>query len=317
MKILVTGANGFIGSYLIRSIAELPNHDPIALVHQSHNSSFKNIRTFHFDINSNENWKGLLEGIDVVIHTAARVHILNDSAKNPLIVFRAINTIGTLNFAQQAALSGVKRFIFLSSVKVLGEETPSGTRFSEKSPTFPKEPYAISKKEAEDGLLDLSEKTNMEVVIIRPPLVYGPGVKGNFRDLMNLLRWRIPLPLAAIDNKRSMVSLENLVNLIIICIDHPKAVNQSFLVSDNEDISTPELLNNLGHIMNYPVYLFPLNLNLLEIFATCLGQKKNIQRLKSSLQVDISKTRDLLCWRPPLSLNEGLIRVCEHKKFEQ
>jgi nucleoside-diphosphate-sugar epimerase len=218
---------------------------------------------------------------------------------------------GTLNLARQAAERGVQRFIFLSSVKVNGEQTLSGKQFAAQDKAVPVDAYAISKWEAEQGLLKIAQESRMEVVIIRPPLVYGPGVKANFLAMMRWLHKGLPLPLGAIQNKRSFVALDNLVDLVVTCLDHPAAANQVFLAGDGEDLSTPELLRRLGLALGSPARLLPVPVPLLKSGAALLGKSDMAQRLCGSLQVDISKARTLLGWSPPISVDEGLRRTAQ------
>ncbi|SDY00901.1 Nucleoside-diphosphate-sugar epimerase [Pseudomonas kuykendallii] len=264
------------------------------------------------EIGADTDWRGALERIDAVVHCAARVHVMRDTSSDPLAEFRQVNVNGTLNLAEQAARAGVRRFIFISSVKVNGEGTESGKPYLADSPPAPLDPYGISKMEAEQGLRALASETGMEVVIIRPVLVYGPGVKANFRSMMSWLSKGVPLPLGAIHNSRSLVALDNLVDLIVTCIDHPNAANQTFLVSDAEDLSTTELLQRMGRALGKPARLLPVPAPLLRAGATLLGKGAVAQRLCGSLQVDISKTRELLGWTPPVSVHEALRRTAEH-----
>jgi UDP-glucose 4-epimerase len=228
--------------------------------------------------------------------------MMRDTSKDPLAEFRKVNTGGALNLARQAAAAGVRRFIFLSSVKVSGE---TGF-FREDDVESPRDAYAMSKFEAEQGLRSIADETGMEVAIIRPPLVYGPGVKANFQALMRAICKGIPLPLASIDNRRSLVAIDNLVDLIVTCIDHPAAANEIFLVSDGNDLSTPELVRRIARTMGRPARLIPMPPPLLIAAAAVLGRRDTAERLISSLQVDITKARELLGWRPPLSVDEGL-----------
>lgn len=225
-----------------------------------------------------------------------------------------MNVAGTLNLARQAASAGVERFVFLSSIKVNGEQTRPGQRFNPDDQPVPEDPYGMSKWEAELGLRKVAEESGMEVVIIRPPLVYGPGVKGNFASIQRLVARGLPLPLGAIHNKRSLVALDNLIDLIITCVDHPAAANQVFLVSDGEDLSTSELLRRVGSAMGRPARLLPVPSALIYLGATILGKKAIAQRLLGSLQVDISKARDLLDWDPPISVDEGLRRCLKENQ---
>jgi len=247
----------------------------------------------------------VVSNVDVVVHLAARVHVMRDAARDPITEYRRVNTEGTLNLARQAATAGAQRFVFLSSVKVNGE---TGS-FRESDVPAPSDAYGLSKYEAEQGLKEIAAETGMAVVIIRSPLVYGPDVQANFRALMRGLALGIPLPLAAVDNRRSLVGLDNLVDLIVTCIEHPAAANETFFVSDGEDLSTPQLISRLARAMGRPARLIPLPPTLLTTGAMLLGKRDVAQRLLGSLQVDISKARRLLGWSPPVSLDEGLTRT--------
>jgi len=242
------------------------------------------------------------------VHAAARAHIMKDDAVDPLAEYRRVNVAGTLNLARQAAAAGVKRFIFISSIKVNGERTSKGQPFSSHDAASPEDCFGIAKHEAEQGLRELSTETGMEVVIIRSPLVYGPGVKGNFASMIKLVGKGLPLPLGAVHNKRSLVALDNLVDLITTCIDHPGAANQTFLVSDGEDISTTKLLQGVAQAMGKPSRLIPVPASVLQFAATLLGKKAVAQRLLGSLQVDISHTQKCLNWTPPFTVKQGLQR---------
>jgi nucleoside-diphosphate-sugar epimerase len=307
-KILVTGASGFIGRALldflrgeawdvlgtVRGAAELTRE----LVHAP-------------ELSPTSNWREVLADRNIVVHTAARAHVLKETEKDPLAVFRMVNTEGTLNLARQAASMGIRRFIFISSIGVNGAFTPLGQSFTEHCSPAPHNPYAISKWEAEQGLRHIARETGMEVVIIRPPLVYGSGVRANFHIMMQWLQKGFPLPLGAVHNKRSLVGLENLVDLIITCLDHPAAANQVFLAGDGEDLSTPELLCRLGLALGKPARLLPVPASLLKAGAALLGRRDIAQRLCESLQVDISKARNVLGWNPPISVDEGFRRTAK------
>ena len=255
-------------------------------------------------------WGPTLVNVDVVIHLAARAHVMRDTAMDPLAEFRRVNVQGTLNLARQAAAVGVRRFVFVSSIGVNGAESFEQP-FAAEDEVAPHSPYAVSKFEAEQGLQVLATETGMEVVIIRPPLVYGPGAPGNFGSLMRWLQLGIPLPLGAIHNQRSLVALDNLVDLIVTCLTHPAAANQTFLVSDGEDVSTTELLRRMGQAMGCPARLIPVPASVLKAAAALLGKRDMAQRLCGSLQVDIQKTRQLLGWNPPLTLDQGLKKAAE------
>lgn len=311
-KILVTGASGFIGSHLLARITT-KDFQPLAVLRSSSNKIFSDIPSITIaDLSYDTDWSQAMEHVSVVIHTAARVHVMSDRSVNPLAEFRKVNVDGTLNLARQAATAGVRRFIFVSSIKVNGEGTPVGKPYFADTQAAPVDPYGISKMEAEQGLRTLAAETGMEVVIIRPTLVYGPGVKANFLSMMRWLYKGVPLPLGAIDNRRSLVSLDNLVDLIVTCINHPSAANQTFLVSDGEDISTTELLRRMGLALGKPARLLPVPSQLLKAAATVLGKQAFSQRLCGSLQVDISKTRELLDWTPPVSVDEALHSAAKH-----
>lgn len=311
-KVLLTGCTGFVG----RSVLTRLCRDGEAVIACSRTEMLKAPSAAEYmqvaDLDSNTDWTLVLSGVAVVIHCAARVHVMNDTSSNPLTEFRQVNVDGTLNLARQAAAAGVRRFIFISSIKVNGEGTDVGAPYHADAQPAPADPYGISKTEAEQGLRALADETGMEVVIIRPVLVYGPGVKANFLSMMRWLHKGVPLPFGAIDNSRSLVSLDNLVDLIVTCIDHSAAANQTFLVSDGEDLSTTDLLRRMGTALGKPARLLPVPSRLLEIGAAMLGKQALAQRLCGSLQVDISKTRELLNWTPPVSVNEALRKTAKH-----
>lgn len=306
MKLLVTGASGFIGQAVA---AEVSRNLPYQLRVSTRNGAYEIFGSFEvvaIDLSIDAVWAEAVRGIEVIVHTAARVHVMNDSSDDPLTDFRRVNVAGTLNLARQAVAAGVKRFIFISSIKVNGESTPLGQPYSADALVAPIDPYGISKHEAELGLRKIAEETGLEVVIIRPVLVYGPGVKANFLSMMQWLYKGIPLPLGAIHNKRSLVAIDNLVDLIVTCIEHPAAANQTFLVSDGEDLSTTELLRCTARALGVSARLIPVPIAVLQGFARIFGKKDFAQRLCGSLQVDISKTRELLGWSPPVAVDEAL-----------
>ncbi len=308
---LITGATGFVGASVInRLIAD--GLFPVAAVRKRPIICPTECSVVEVgDLEPNTDWSGALIGIQSVVHTAARVHVMKDPSANPLTEFRRVNVEGTLNLARQAALAGVHRFIFVSSIKVNGEQTKIGRPFTEKDMANPLDPYGISKYEAEVGLRLIAKETGMEVVIIRPVLVYGHGVKGNFLSMMCWLHKGIPLPLGAINNLRSFVALDNFVDFIVTCLHHPAAANQLFLVSDGADISTTQLLQYTASAMGVNSRLMPLPAIIIQVAAKLLRKSEVAKRLCGNLQVDISKAHKLLGWVPPISLREGLRRTVE------
>ena len=308
--ILVTGATGFVGQAFVDLLVSQGKHS-VRVALRREGSSWPDTveRAYVEDLAPDNAWAKALGGVKVAVHAAARVHVMQDKSSSPLAEFRRVNVQGTLNLARQAAAAGVRRFIFISSIKVNGEATQLGQPFTADDAPAPLDAYGVSKMEAEQGLREIAAQTGMEVVIIRPPLVYGPGVKANFAAMMRWLRRGVPLPLGAIHNQRSFVALGNLVDLIVTCLTHPAAANQTFLVSDGEDVSTTELLRRMGEALGHPARLIPVPAGLLKLAATLLGKPDVAQRLCGSLQVDIEKTRRLLGWSPPISLDEGLRRA--------
>ena len=308
-QVLVTGGQGFVGNALAQCLLAVGLSVRVSTRQMLINTGHRIKRVQATDLNSETNWFPALQEIDVVVHCAARVHIMKDTAADPLTAFRAVNVGGTLNLARQAADAGVKRFVFISSVKVIGESTQTGRAFTEDDAPNPQDAYGQSKYEAEHGLSQLSANTGMEVVIIRPPLVYGPGVKANFADLICAVQHGWPLPLGAVHNQRSLVALDNLVDFIVTCITHPQAANQTFFVSDGQDLSTTELVRGMAEAAGVPARLLPLPVWALQAGATLLGKGDAVQRLCGNLQVDISKARNYLGWVPPVSVEEGLRRA--------
>jgi len=372
MNILITGANGFIGKalckrmladgYQVRGAVRGQEKTEVGCLRSDVGKEQKSEvrdqkngkrrtevgeRVMVGDIGQETDWSEALDGIDTVVHLAARVHVMRESAADPLAAFRLVNVAGTERLAWQAAEAGVKRLVYLSSVKVNGERTGDrgqrsevrgqekaevgsqksevrGRRsevrgrecelkevFSEKDVPCPQDPYAVSKWEAEQILAEISSATGMEIVIIRPPLVYGPNVRANFLRLLRWVNKGVPLPLGMVNNRRSLVSLDNLLDFLITCIEHPAAAGETFLVSDGEDLSTPALIRRIALSMNIPARLIPVPVCLLRLGGSLLGKKSEVDRLCGSLQVDIGKAKGVLGWKPPLSVDEGLGETVE------
>jgi nucleoside-diphosphate-sugar epimerase len=304
--IVLTGANGFIGKSVHAAL--LAAGRPVVALSRAGGNGLIQIGS----LTQTTEWGPTLKTAGCVVHLAARVHMLNDKASDPLSEFRQVNVDATLHLARQAARAGVKRFVFVSSIKVNGETTVAGQCFHDDDAPQAVDPYAISKLEAEQGLREVSNATGMEVVVIRPPLVYGPGVKANFATLMKWISRGVPLPFGAVtENRRSLIAVENLADLIVCCTAHPRAANELFLASDGEDLSTAELIRRIGIALGRPARLLSVPVAVLEAVATLAGKKEFAQRLLGSLQVSSDKARDVLNWRPPLSTTEGLVRATQ------
>lgn len=315
MKVLVTGASGFVGSATCARLV-VQGMDVIGTVRHLPARSLSGVDyRIVGDLEANTDWRDALTGVDAIIHCAARVHVMQETAADPLVAFRAVNVVGTKQLARQAAAARVRRFVFLSSVKVDGEG--GSVAYRETDLPAPQDAYGSSKYEAELGLREIAAETGIEVVMIRLPLVYGPGVKANFQALMRALVRGIPLPLGAIHNRRSLVALDNMVDLIVTCIEHPAAANETFLVSDGEDLSTTELIRRLARAMCRPARLIPMPKTALMACATLLGKRELAKRLCGTLTVDITKARKVLGWTPPVSVDEGLRRTVEHYLQQQ
>jgi len=311
MTILLTGASGFVGNAILKNAQQ--RGLKIRPVYRSIDSAKKKPYAVVVpELDDAADWSQALQGIDVVIHAAARAHIMREEAIDPLAEYRRVNVEGTLNLARQAAAAGVRRFVFISSIKVNGEVTAPGNPFTAGDSPAPEDAYGVSKAEAEEQLKLLVQESRMTVTMIRPPLIYGPGVKGNFASLISWVRRGLPLPLEGVTkNRRSLVGLDNLVDLILVCSYHPKAANQIFLISDGEDLSTTELLRKIGKALGRPPRLHWVPAGVISFMAGLLGKKMIAQRLLSSLQVDMSKTCELLDWKPSVAVDEGLRRAVE------
>jgi len=305
VKVLVTGANGFVGSAVLDRLRR-DGHAVRAAIRTA-TTLPPDVERTAGDLHPVRNWSDSLHRVDVVIHLAARVHVMREAVAEPLDEYRRVNVDGTVNLASAAAAAGVRRFVYVSTLKVNGE----AGRFTESNQPEPTDPYAQSKYEAEVALRRIGSERRLDVVIIRPPLVYGPGVQANFRVLMRAIARGVPLPLGAIRNQRSLVGIDNLVDFIMTCLAHPAAANETFLVADGEDLSTPDLVRRLARAMGRPSRLFPVNPSLLRLGASLCGRQDIVDRLVESLQADITKARTRLTWSPPVSVDEGLVRATQ------
>lgn len=305
-RIFVTGANGFIGRHLCENLSKkgFVVYGSVRKQNQIDNIAIHK----HFvidNIGPDTNWGTAVHGCDTVIHLASRVHVMHDTSLDPLAAFRLVNTAGTKQLASEAAAAGVRRFVYVSSIKVNGEST-SDRPFTAEDIPAPEDDYAQSKYEAEMCLREIESKLGLEVVIVRPPLVYGPGVKGNLQRLMWLIEKGIPLPFASIINSRSLVGIDNLCNLLIHCVESRSAAGNTFLVSDGNDVSTPELLHMIGEEMHKPVRLIRFPRKLLQQVMSIIGYSSEFEKLSNSLQVDINNTCELLGWSPDKTTIQGI-----------
>ncbi len=315
MRVLVTGANGVVGNALLQQLVARGEVDAVAGLRRADafaNNQLSCEQRVFGDLAAASSNADSFRGIDVVVHAAARVHVMREAVADPLATFRAVNVDGTLHLAAAAAKAGVKRFVFISSVKVNGEETLPDRAFTAADKPCPLDAYGVSKWETEQALQAFCEQAGMQWVIVRPPLIYGPGVRANFQRLMGGLARGVPLPLGGLDNKRSLVALDNLVDLLVICLAHPAAANQIFMVSDGDDISVAELARRLAVVLQRPARLLPVPRYWLRTSLEWLGRGPDAQRLCSELCVDIAKNQSLLGWRPPHSVENALRETAEH-----
>ncbi len=307
-RVLVTGASGFVGRALVDRLQSCPDVEVVAGIRQP-GTALEGASLVLGNLEDCRFSAGQLQGITQIVHAAARVHVMHERSTDPSAAFRRVNVDASVYLARAAAAAGVRRFVYISSIKVNGEASIPGKPFTAAAAPFPVEPYGVSKAEAELRLADVARETGIELVIVRPPLVYGPGVVANFRSMMRWLRRGIPLPLGQIDNRRSLVALDNLVDLLVRCLEHPAAPGNTFLVSDGEDVSTSELLLRLGTSLGRPARL--LDGRYLEILLMATGKHALHQRLFGSLQVEIEETRSLLDWAPPVSMELALQRTAD------
>ena len=306
MNVLVTGANGFVGGALCKRMVADGWHvrGTVRCTKQAASLPAGVEIVQVKSIGADSDWLDALNGVDAVVHLAARVHVMNDIVADPLSAFRQVNVAGTERLARIAAISGVKRFVYISTIKVNGEE--EYTPYTEQDIPKPKDPYGISKWEAEQALYETAKKTGLEVAILRPPLVYGPGVKANFLTLLKLVQSGFPIPLLNIDNHRSLIYLGNLVDAIVTCITHPNASGQTYLVSDGESVSTPELIRRVASALGSPAHLIPFPLFLMRFAGMLIGKLPSVNRLLGSLSVDSAKINRELGWTPPYTMAQGL-----------
>ena len=310
-KVLLTGASGFLGKSIAQCLGKSGNTELASVFRGSTNSVANSFCVG--DIDGTTDFSAALLGQDVVIHTAARVHVMRDKSSDPISEFRKVNVEGTLNLARQSVLAGINRFVFISSIKVNGELTSGSGIFSEQDIPNAQDPYGRSKHEAEQGLLEISKNSDLEVVIIRPPLIYGPGVKGNFASMIKAIKYRLPLPFGLVDNERSLIALDNLVDLIITCIDHPKAGGQIFLASDGKDVSSLDLVNKIANAFCVTPFVLPMPVPLMRIVAKKIGKGLVADRLFGDLRIDSTKAKELLGWSPIVTMDQQLASMAAYE----
>ena len=315
-KILITGANGFIGKNLIEALSTT-DYKINAAIRQSANAKFINRKAPVImpieKIDQATNWDSALDGVDIVIHTAARVHQMQDRSEDPMIEYRNVNRDGTLHLLSEANKMGIKHFVFLSSIKVNGEST-TATPFIEEQMVNPDDPYGLSKWEAEQGIIEFCQTHSIQYTIIRLPLVYGCGVKANFANLLDKVKRRYFLPLGNIGNQRSFLYIGNLTAAIQKIIENPNAKNQTYLLSDNDDLSTASLVKKIAQAYGVKPRLLNIPISLLTLLGKLTGKSKAISRLTSSLQIDSSKIRQQLDWQPPYTVVSGLQEMIEQER---
>jgi nucleoside-diphosphate-sugar epimerase len=305
MRVLVTGASGFVGKRLCEELTA--RGIPFIGTSRAGGNGLRGVG----ELAAGTEWSSVLDGVTAVVHLAARVHVMSETEIDPVEAFRRVNVDGTVNLARQAVKAGVRRFVFVSSVKVNGEATTSAP-FSVNDTPVPQDPYGVSKHEAEIALWKLARETGLEVVVVRPPLVYGPGVKANFRNLMRAISRGIPLPVGSVSNRRSMIALDNLVDFLVAAVSHDNAAGHTFLVSDGEDISTAMLVRKLAAAMHRSPRLIPVPIAVLRAIGAVTGKSGAIDRLTGSLQIDDSPCRQLLGWTPPVSVDRGIDATVAH-----
>lgn len=301
MRIMVTGAGGFVGAALV-PLLRGRGDDVVLAVRREHGTGQVPVG----DVGPGTDWRPALHGVETVIHLANRAHVMNETEADPLALFRRVNVEGSAGLAEQAARAGVRRLVFVSSIKVNGEATVPGRPFTADDVPAPEDTYGLSKYEAEQALAGIAARTGLELVVVRPPLVYGPGVKGNLRSLMNVVARGVPLPFGLIGNRRSLIGSGNLCDLLAVCARSPAAAGRTFLARDGEDLSTPELVRRMARALGRPARLLPIPVGLLRLAGLLSGRSGAVGRLLGSLEVDDAATRTTLDWHPPFSVDQGL-----------